>query len=861
MSEIQFDEDIIAEQKMTKELLHTDNKYLKELLSEKGIEYGDRESREKLVSKLLPYKIEEYLDIKELKDESIQKKINDQKQRKLKEKSKEYEKKFKYKNIDGLSQQELYDYIKDSSIKTKQSNPTYKYHSEIKKKKLLEELKNADKSNKDVIEKEIKMLEEHPNLEKWRIDQMILLVHDEKNKCQFKTDFEDKDDQFYTKIKEILGYDFERYFELMKKSFKKKVNEEKTTFNKLLMNKKMSFERFYNILKEYDIFDNLSLYEINIIFYSLIKALCKSDEIFSNNIELYYSSMKYIDYNDNLLNYEKKDDLYENLETLFNYFNDKMFALSVLLWLDSIHDFKHERGKKEKSYTVEELKELVKERGIDINELKKKENIIIIVSRLNSRDTLKTYNIITLENILKIFDNESIVDKNKLIDRYIDRIINLKLSNKDIDDTKYEKLKTLVSKLKKEDYINLINSHLLSEEEPIPLDDKKSVLKKEEVNGFIKEYISRFFSNDSLSDESENTILGYLYKNNKYKNNKSIVNALKNVATELSKAGTESAIFFHYISYFFEYNKDLNASEYIDKNFDSILPTKYKNLYLVLWKSLHLIKEWSMDFAKGDIKLDNSQKTYLPSSLIDANKLNYSKNYWDYYETNNSNHFELCLADQTTCKSKEICVGDSYKYEYNWGKCHLSVNTNKKINNEKSIKFELDSVCNEFSQELKYIGFRYYEGDKIKTINELDFNKLTKITFQGYGVGPSVNNILELLFDLKKKIGKLPLSFIDSIFSLKRIGDFGQVKESKMLDIPFYTDDKMEALISIAYCGTTITKCDDYLLWYSGKENALMSHYSFFNTNNKMYNFKRKDQDYCDRIIDQICSNINVKIN
>ena len=85
------------------------------------------------------------------------------------------------------------------------------------------------------------------------------------------------------------------------------------------------------------------------------------------------------------------------------------------------------------------------------------------------------------------------------------------------------------------------------------------------------------------------------------------------------------------------------------------------------------------------------------------------------------------------------------------------------------------------------------------------------------------------------------------MFSLKRVGDFGQIIESKMYNLPFYTDDKMEALISIAVQNTTLTSIGNNLLWYRSDNDSLASFltYKSFLDKNECSSFDIQRKNSC----------------
>ena len=70
--------------------------------------------------------------------------------------------------------------------------------------------------------------------------------------------------------------------------------------------------------------------------------------------------------------------------------------------------------------------------------------------------------------------------------------------------------------------------------------------------------------------------------------------------------------------------------------------------------------------------------------------------------------------------------------------------------------------------------------------------------------GPGMQDLvfLTILYRLnsitfENTTGDLPLELIDNIVNLKRVGDYGQVIDAKMANLPFFTTDNMETLMCI----------------------------------------------------------------
>ena len=105
---------------------------------------------------------------------------------------------------------------------------------------------------------------------------------------------------------------------------------------------------------------------------------------------------------------------------------------------------------------------------------------------------------------------------------------------------------------------------------------------------------------------------------------------------------------------------------------------------------------------------------------------------------------------------------------------------------------------------------------------------------------------------------KLTCAQLDFWFSLKRIGDYGQILQAKQLGIPLFTDDKMQILLSLATRTSSVFSIDDTkAIWYSGKDDMIVI--------NKPYNtsqldgIKRKTQYNIDSLLQRNGLNLNIE--
>jgi hypothetical protein len=371
---------------------------------------------------------------------------------------------------------------------------------------------------------------------------------------------------------------------------------------------------------------------------------------------------------------------------------------------------------------------------------------------------------------------------------------------------------------------------------------------------YIELYKKSFFDVEEgkkiFSKNCEKTILCnvyMIYKNNEKLNK--LPEILYNVLIKLS----ETDFLYLYISYFFLYKYcNLNNSDKLSlKNYYKINNNINSNIYTILWKNIPYIDKWSVDFSNKYI-LDVYKKVVLPSSLVDGNKTTSSTFFKDYnIQKNNfilwaglnfnymfsNNNCKLTVTTGFVTKelNQSMCINNEINYEIN-SYCDIDLGYNGK---QSSTNFFI-KLKNKSMSELQSDpeGLR---SEDIIPINEntskININDIEKIIYSNKTTGPSVNEIFSIIKHLKNddKIEDLPLSFIDSLFSLKRIGDLGQIVESKLNNIPLYTDDKMEALIGIAFGCSIITSCGNFLIWYDGETDSLKSLLTYDNK------FKNKD--------------------
>lgn len=469
---------------------------------------------------------------------------------------------------------------------------------------------------------------------------------------------------------------------------------------------------------------------------------------------------------------------------------DSDIVIPVLLWIDSLHDFKETRTNKKNK--KEELSV-----NIEIDQIKLDEFI----------EQNKTKTLSGLKDIAKSYDVKGYTKYNS--------------------ENKTELLKQIF--IKKE----ILKSQEESDELP-NINPKKDNSPNE---NFLDYYVNLFFDKEhkKFSENCKETILQIPYI-------KYIERLLDNRFPEYlygiykySNSEFEKIFFYKYISLNFKFNKI--DDPIIIKKIEEIY---YKNpkidysVYSILWKSIDFLDIWTQDFTKDssvNYKINQKSKIYLPSSLIDPNLQTYQDFYGNFYSQNTG--------------SFTVWSGHNFYYKYNKNNCKLKVTTK----NEKLPNFSLTSSCetslpvyNKQNKEFitSQTKFYYKKNNITKPYKyDIDLSSVDTIYFSHKSVGPSVSDIYKIIIDSYNKNNNIPLSFIDSMLSLKRIGDFGQIIESKLNNIPFFTDDKMEALISIAIGNTTITSCDDYIIWYDRFVDGLVSPISY------LLNLENQDNKYC----------------
>ncbi len=400
-------------------------------------------------------------------------------------------------------------------------------------------------------------------------------------------------------------------------------------------------------------------------------------------------------------------------------------------------------------------------------------------------------------NIVKNNDVSSLFSSNETIFDYIDL---------------FELMDSLSIKDKISILLFLDSAHDFKSER---INDKKDKIDNETIKEekifkglTLFDFYLKKIKENKVENKDTNFILSSLINNN-------IINNIIDIANNLD----ETEFFYTYISYYFLKKSCSKINDNELSSFISVYKKENDLIYSLLWSKIPFISEWNRDFKGTSVKkdaIDIEKLVYLSSSLVDANKTNSINKYSDFYTSQINNNFI-------------VWAGQNFNYKYSKTNCELIVSSSD--NN-----FKLKSNCD--FKDYPLFGDNktsFYLQNKDK--NELiPYNSNKKLDLKKYSLvyidkasGPSVKTIYELIkeqFNLYN--GNLSLSFLDSMFSLKRIGDLGQIVESRLYNIPLYTDDKMEVLISIALGNSVITSLGNkYFLWYDGNTDSFRSILSF----------------------------------
>jgi len=249
-----------------------------------------------------------------------------------------------------------------------------------------------------------------------------------------------------------------------------------------------------------------------------------------------------------------------------------------------------------------------------------------------------------------------------------------------------------------------------------------------------------------------------------------------------------------------------------------------------------------VDVNKRNYLLGNNLQ-YVPSALFDSN----GGNTYEPGNTNNTAYDEFIGTDPSPRRNYhynnnerfETAIGVDHlgnKYNYRRNGCKLEVAQNNPRNNQDNIVLtKADIRCSQtiareipddakntsylkryLTQQLspivpddkfivrmkevllKFVG----EGNRFaiqKNRNNNTYSLELPKYFNNIKSGPGVQDLvfLTILYRLNSPTRDLSLQLIDNIVNLKRVGDYGQVIDAKMANLPFFTTDNMETLMCI----------------------------------------------------------------
>ena len=150
--------------------------------------------------------------------------------------------------------------------------------------------------------------------------------------------------------------------------------------------------------------------------------------------------------------------------------------------------------------------------------------------------------------------------------------------------------------------------------------------------------------------------------------------------------------------------------------------------------------------------------------------------------------------------------------------------------------------------------------DNLKLYFELEDKKNLYVSLDGkVGISPVdiTTKIITILINKLKTGDNISCKELDFWISLKRIGDFGQILQCKQLNIPLFTDDQMQILLSLASSTSVVWTLDhSKVVWYNNEQDAFMCNdtatISGNYTTREVCNIQRKSKEYQDVINDQL---------
>jgi len=379
-----------------------------------------------------------------------------------------------------------------------------------------------------------------------------------------------------------------------------------------------------------------------------------------------------------------------------------------------------------------------------------------------------------------------------------------------------------------------------SSKDKILQDNINQILRLNKGDTIMTYYREKMFIDNTTYKFPENTVLVVLNNIKDVKKRKEIFEILNNFTQDIMGKTFEKKLLYLYVYYFFikdivkgnsPKDKINNFKEYytfdITKNPKQLIDVggKYTQDFLMKNESYRVAKK-PVHFAVDK----DSEFTFIPSSLMDANKANSSDNFLFYSP----------FKDDTL----EIDVYPlKVTYSYNRFNCKLDVkgeiNDNKNflqaLQNCKSIKepipYDENLVKYETENSNTIAKRKLYElNDKLIEIENTllyRFNledrtqlKDNYINFSNGSDGISRGDVLSLILfisqDLYQDKKEPTIQVIDRLLALKRLGDFGQIINCKQLGIPLFTQDSMENLLAIITLTPTIFGNNPRYVYFNG---------------------------------------------
>jgi hypothetical protein len=373
-------------------------------------------------------------------------------------------------------------------------------------------------------------------------------------------------------------------------------------------------------------------------------------------------------------------------------------------------------------------------------------------------------------------------------------------------------------------------------------DNINQILRLNKGETIMNYYRQKMFIDNINYKFPENTVLVILNNITDVNKRKEIFEILNNFTENIMGKTFEKKLLYLYVYYFFI--KDIvrgdtvedqikNFKEYytfdITKNPKQLIDVGPSNKYTQDF----LMKNESYRVAKKPVHFavdKDAEFTFIPSSLMDANKANSSDNFLFYSP----------FKDDTL----EIDVYPlKVTYTYNRFNCKLDVKGEIKDNknflqalqNCKSIKDPIPYDENLFNYETNNSNTiakrKLYElNDKLIEIentllyrfNLQDRSQLKDnyINFSNGSDGISRGDVLSLILfisqDLYQDNKEPTIQVIDRLLALKRLGDFGQIINCKQLQIPLFTQDSMENLLAIITLTPTIFGNNPRYVYFNG---------------------------------------------